>query len=315
MFAILVFYDSGCNLEKTPVFLSTLRGKCAYDNWLIIFNSLKELEDKNDILENMKKEIRNIPQDNIYIFVHNIDKIKNMGLQYKLLIDYSTGDPFYEEMWKGIKKSKNCKELTETLKYWIEFYKFDPIKRLKHRFINSFQSLSIDLARLIELINENDIAGLKEHLKYLSEYWKERNEGPLNKLVNFWYALVGKDGLRWGEGSLPAKPDVPLSHKKGKELTIYIHLEELFGAEKTQKMQEWVDLLHHCQLDQVCDGKFDINGNVSDIYMKIKELEQSISKMLLCKKEIEKLRANSEYFINWLNELNELIEALIKPCS
>jgi hypothetical protein len=49
--------------------------------------------------------------------------------------------------------------------------------------------------------------------------------------------------------------------------------------------------------------------------MKSKELEQSISKMLLCKKEIEKLRANSEYFINWLNELNELIEALIKPCS
>jgi len=323
----VIFYDPGSNCEKLPDYLSSK--KCNH----ILFKSVAEIsKDRSGLDDFWEKNIKggHHLDEPIFILIHGkgscneLVKILEKDPKVKKVLDYSSRDPFYEDMWRDISRSKGCDDLENVIDYWLRCYSIDPLRRLKHRFINSFQSLSIDLGKLIELIEENDIVGLKKHIENLSEYWKGKNDGPLYKLISFWYALVGKDGLRWGEGSLPAKPDVPLSKKKEKELTIYFHLEELFGAEKTQKMQEWVNLLRHCQLDQVCDGKFDINENVSDIYMKSKELEQLIGKVLLCKEEIEELRtneevkdlrANSEYFIKWLNKLNELIEALIKACS
>jgi hypothetical protein len=311
-----------------------------FKSFISIFNSLKKdgKDGPNIFWSNKKKWLKEKFNNNNFDIIllshglHNAD-YKKFRMLYKLIseddcfklyFDYSGADPNYGQMWDEIRKCKNCNELVNCIEFWIKYYSVDPIRRLKHRFINSFQSLSIDLGKLIELIEENDVIGLKKHIGNLSEYWKGKNDGPLYKLISFWYALVGKDGLTWGEGSLPAKPDVHLSKKKDKELTIYFHLKELFGAEKTKQMQEWVKLLDHCQLYQVCEGKFDINENISGIYMKSKELEQLIGKVLLCKEEIEELRtneevkelrANSEYFIKWLNKLNELMEALIKACS
>jgi len=325
----IIFFDPGSNCEKLPDYLSFKN--CNH----ILFKSLDEIDEiqENDMgleifWKNIKKEYN--LKKKIYILIHgkssytDLIKILEKDSEVKLILNYSTGDPLYEDMWRDISRSKGCDDLENVLDYWLRCYSIDPLRRLKHRFINAFQSLSIDLGKLMELIEENDIVGLKKHIENLSEYWKEKNDGPLYKLINFWYALVGKDGLRWGEASLPAKPAVPLAKKNEEELTIYFHLKELFGAEKTKQMQEWVKLLDHCQLYQVCDGKFDINENISGIYMKSKELEQLIGKVLLYKEEIEELRtneevkelrANSEYFIKWLNKLNELIEALIKACS
>lgn len=313
----VIFYDSGSNFEKLPDYLYSK--KCNY----ILFRSLDEIPKNKESLDNFWKLIKEVGynlEKQIFILIHgkssynNLVKILEEDPEVKMVLNYSSGDPFYEDMWRDISGSKDCDDLAKVIEYWLRFYSVDPIIRLKHRFINSFQAVSIDLGRVIELIDEKDVVGLKKHKEYLSEYWKERKDGPLNKLVSFWYALVGKDGLRWGEGSLPEKPNVLLAKKKDEELTVYFHLKELFGVDKTKQMEEWVKLLDHCQLYQVCDGKFDIKDD-NGIYMKSIELEQLVENMPLNKEEIEKLRTNSEYFIEWLKKLNDLIEALIKECS
>jgi len=317
---IIVLYSKFKEQEKIPNFLKNSKRECFCDNAVVILKSVQELKESdrklfwNKIRVSISKKSSYLKD--IYLFIHDVSSLKKDDineLNPKIIIDYSSTDPFYEDMWEDIKNSKNCDELANNLKYWMEFYTVEPIKtikRLKHRFINSFQSLSIDLARLIELINENDIAGLKEHLKYLSEYWKERNEGPLNKLVNFWYALVGERGLKWGESYRPKKPGIILpKDEKGKEVTIYYQLEKIFGAEKTKKMLKWIKLLLHCQLYQICNGNFEIRKQSKGIYVIAKDLEDLI---IFDGPDKEKLKMRSEYYIKWLNKLNELIEQLIQ---
>lgn len=309
----VIFYDSESRFEKLPDYLYFK--KC--NN--ILFKSVAEIPKNNFKLDCFWKTIKeryNL-RDLIFILIHgkssfnNLVKILEEDPTVKMVLNYSSGDPFYEDMWRDISRSKGCDDLAKVIEYWLRFYSIDPIRRLKHRFINSFQAVNIDLGRVIELIDEKNVAELKEHIE---KYWKEKNDGPFYKLISFWYALVGESGLKWGERNLPAKPNVLLAKKKGEELTVYFHLKELFGVDKTKQMPEWVKLLNHCQLYQVCDGKFEMKHD-NGIYAKSIELERLVQKVYLNEEEIEKLRTNSEYFIKWLKELNDLIEALIKACS
>jgi len=307
---ILVAYSKIAD-EKPPAFIN-VKNTCLNNLASIEFISLSELSKEIDALNKKISKAKSLivfshgPGDNTRTqnFFNEIKQHKST-----LYIDYSGGDPSYHPFWADIQRSKNCNELYQCLKYWSKAFVINPLENIKHRTVNDLQPLSIELGRLIELIEKKDYNSLINYAKELSDMWGEQLNGPTNKIVRLWYRLVGKDGLCWGYSEVPKMPQYVSLPKKGIEEFCFYQWLKLFHGD--ERLDKWKALIDHCQLDIGICGHF-IVKNRGGIYETAREIEKDIENIEGATPEL--LKEKLDKFIKWINQLNDLFEELVAEC-
>lgn len=266
----------------------------------------------------------------IKVFSHGI-KEQNEYLSHQIHsdvrvyvhVDYSRGDPSYEQMWVEIRDAKNCLELAEILEYWMKSYVVDPLRRIKHRAINLFMSLSTDIQFLLEIWRRKDFVMAKTHLAELKTEW-ENKISPVTYLYRLWYMVVG-NALDWGKESLPGMPSDVVSLPKdesGKELSLY----EWLNKYLIKEFPAWEKLLAHVQLDPVDPVKKEKKINVSGgngvhYFFKMLEKETRNLEKIVPGKKVKgfltdkTIQDEFNEFLKWLNDLNDAFEDVIKKCQ
>mgnify|MGYP006980547867 CR=1 FL=1 len=254
------------------------------------------------------------------IFCHNrcsfsqIEEIEKEDA-YEYTLDYSSGDKDqYEAMWNDISTASNCCELVERLEYWVKHYTIDPVSRIKHRAINLFHAISLDCQKLSELAESKDKKQLKAYLNSLSDLWKSSGISPTEKLKIFWYMLVGK-ALENGRYVPKDYEEVSLPGN----INLYSWLRKIKSDDSIKNWKDWNEFLEHCQLQKIEGSEAFSLSNKPGIYDNCLFLERLINlnrdlnyNDVLSEEYLKIIMEQSEKFVEWLTNLNELFEKLIK---
>lgn len=338
MRTIVVLYDKDHDKEKPPTF------ECGSNDPGIYFYPSTNKERLGEILR--------IANEGWIVLIHGADqfekwvsKVRNRGAR---VIDYSSGDPSHEPMWRDIRTAKDCRELAERLEYWIRHYTIDPIRRIKHRAMNLFAPLDTDCQYLLELWERKDYDAARRHLEDIQKDWQgdpPYSHSPLSKLARLWYMLVGNKmkwpyevtELRFWANVSIHKPDKVVSLPANK--CLYDWLDKVGKANSIDKVvaasiddansqssqansvskAEKTALLKKCSSSQ--DPQFEPCANAG-IYQFAVELQKRLIQGSLPElrrdtpmqgfEDCSTVEANFRKFREWLRDLNEAFEALVE---
>lgn len=341
----LIIFDMNRPEEKLPSFIyaNNMERICENSASRVLFI------EKNDVYKNAKginpiveSFVSGAETDNLFVLIHNkrtfedlVGRLKEK-INVKLILDYSAGDVSYEAMWGDISRSKNCCELVNKIDFWIKRYTIDPFKRIKHRIINSFINISTDFQFINELIENGRHDEAEKTLREIISNWRVKAISPLRMLLECWELLVGLKNING------------LTEEYKKEMNIlrnslYETMQKIKSKDDIRQVEQWRELLKHCQLEYVNENfELIIRGGIG-IYQFLKHLEDIIKNnhFAYCKnifihfnflifdpayhneilssnendqycQEIKNFLKETKKFIIWVEELNEKTENLIK---
>jgi len=239
--------------------------------------------------------------------IEGIDHLINQDFE---VLDYSSSDGgFYKEMLSDFEEVDNQKQFEAIIFKWINFYRFDfrldPIRRVKHRTLNLFSHIMVDIQTIQELCDSHDYERLFKIIEEIKESWARTKSSPSNQLKKLQYLLVGDGGI---------KTDVELLYFRGQKRPLYEWIRDLSKHKDYLNSSEWKKLR---KISGVApkDNSSKQNDNSSkqeqniDIKELCIELEDTIQNPSTICEKIKKLQKD---FYKWVNDLEKGFDNLKK---
>ncbi|NIU00665.1 MAG: hypothetical protein GWN62_13585, partial [Aliifodinibius sp.] len=191
--------------------------------------------------------------EGIILFHHNWKEIP--GNEYipaeVMVLDYSSTDSaIYPQMMTEVQETKTEQNIIEVAQKYVNIYnnefKIDPIRRLKHRAMNLFLPLNVDIQNIRSLWQKKNDYEIERVFRELIELWKGSapySRSPYAELLRLWYMLVGEE-LEWTKLGSGTPHDVYLpKDRSGKEQPLLFWLANFYSDTAIQQLEPWLSIL------------------------------------------------------------------------
>ncbi|RMF55075.1 MAG: hypothetical protein D6748_15680 [Calditrichaeota bacterium] len=314
-FQVIWIYSPDEHLRERYIF-EEKKQLFAEDNMLSVARGeIEFFERYGQIFMKIEGEPELLLSDKTIIIAHNYDSI--IGIQDVInrgfeVLDYSSSDGApYEEMLNDFEEVSDKEHLIDIVNKWINFYRYDfkldPIRRIKHRALNLFSHILVDLQTIKELCETHDFGQLVKVIEDIRTTWEKPIHGcnsPSDQLAKLQYLLVGNEEEK-------KNTNVLLLSFRGKGRSLYHWLEQLPKHASYLTSSEWENLL--CitglasQEDKTKKGITFIRRKDSSIFNLCDEVGDTITNASDVCKKINNLHNK---FSAWITQLTDALDCL-----